>query len=88
MAKISFDEEDVKAGAKGVAKAEDVIVAIPAVFGALQPEFKSAFQVVRIAVTEYHFLKDTPFIELKIVHDLEMVFGLHQNVNLVLVNPR
>lgn len=51
--------------------------------GAVQPEVESLFQVLRKAVEEYGFAKDTSFSAMKDLHELKTDVVLHQNMNLL-----
>lgn len=82
----SFDE-GVRAASEIVAKRDDVIGVPPAASNAPQPEAKSAFKVLKIAIREYCFLRYTSFNEAEKLRELEMGSALHCNVNLVLAEP-
>lgn len=61
LTKTSFDEDKVKFAAESVAKIKNVSNATSAAFGALHLEAQLDFQVLKIALKEYCFVKDTPF---------------------------
>lgn len=77
LTKASLDERRVKAGVQSFIKLEDVIDAIQAVCGALQPEAESASHILKVAMREYCLLKDIFFKELEDLHVLETDFTLY-----------
>lgn len=65
---------------------KNVIDGTPADPGELQPESESAFQLVEVAMREYHLFRDTICNELEDLHGLVTGSPLYQKVSLVLVD--
>lgn len=84
----SFQEEGVEVGAGGVKKKNNVIETTPAVSGALETGAGPVFQVLKVVTKEYCDVKDTFFNEVEDKHILEKGSAPHQNVELVLADPR
>lgn len=77
----------MKIPAESAANVENVIGVTPPASGALQPEVELAFQMFKVAIREYCFIKETSFSELEDLHELEKSSSQHQSVNLVLTDP-
>lgn len=80
-------EETVKVKAKKSAQRENSADAKSAVFSALQPKSKCAFQVCRVAMQEYCFAQNTSVDEQEETHGLETNGALYRILNLVLADP-
>lgn len=83
----SPDEKRTKIEVANAAKVEDSTDAGSEVSGALWLENVSAFQVLKLAIREHFFPRNTSLNELENLHKLEMDFPLHQKANLVLAEP-
>lgn len=86
VTRTSPDKEGAKVEVESSARLENVSDATTAVFGALQLKAESGFQVLEIAVSKCCFAKDSTFIELEDLEELESRAALHLNVNLVLAD--
>lgn len=85
--RASFDDE-MKIAAKGLAKVEEVTGVTRAASGAPQLEAESTSEVLKVAIRECCPGKDSFFSELEDLRDLETGSAPHQNLTLVLAEPR
>lgn len=83
---IANSEERVRAAAESVAKVEDFDDVTTAALGALQPYALSAFQLSKVAMQVYCFMKISSLNKLEYLHKLGRGSALHQNEILVLAD--
>lgn len=82
----SYDE-GAKIAAESAEKLVDFIHVTMAASSGLKLEAESAFQMSKVAMKEYCFVKDTCSNELGDLHKLKTGFALHRIVSLVLPEP-
>lgn len=74
------DEEEMSFVAGNVAKVDDVIEGTLATSGALQLEAESNFLVLKVAESDYCFVKDTSYGKLEDLQELKTSCALHHSV--------
>lgn len=82
----SCSEVKVNFGEESLGMLVDVTHATPVVFRALQLKAESAFEVLSVAMRDYHISKNTYINEREDPHELQIGSALHQNVNLILAD--
>lgn len=70
------------------AKTDNVIDATPLDLEVLPLEAVSSFEVLKVAVKAYCFVRDAAFSELKNLHELETGCALSEMMNMVIADPR
>lgn len=78
------DEDGVKIGLQSVAKAEEFFVATTETYSAIQLKAESAFQLLKLGMRDFGFVRDTSFSYVEDFYELEMGFTQHQKVNLLM----